>query len=229
MDKLINEIKCKLNDFSISDVLCKPLNYSNPKHKNRYGYIVMSENRACRYYYCERIKDEKERTANKLTIIMFNPSVADEYKPDRTITNTYKIVKEYTNYKCFEIFNIFNIRDKNPVCTKEASVNQNIELLRELLNIEKNEYILLAWGNLLNNEFKKLKIKQDLKQKLYNIFVNNRLHLYACSINSNNPTHLCPMNNKYFYKTLNNVSIKRENGLPQIDIDEFLNVSFSKR
>lgn len=192
-NKIIHKLYKILNKFDLSPIT--KLNYRN-------GQIIMSKNLKSRYYYSETI--EGKNKDKKITIIMFNLAKANIDKPDKTINNVYKIIKTYTNYKEFEIFNLFNIRNSNPSCKKEAGLQTNLKLLEELLNVEKNNNILLAWGNLL---YEKYKLNQTELELLKHILDKKNLFIVKFT-NKKNPIHLSTRNNRYIYPLNSLIQVK---------------------
>lgn len=195
-DEKINKLYKELSQFNLS-----PFN----KLHYRTGRIIMSKNFKFRYYYSEIIESPDRQ--DKITIIMFNPALANIDKPDKTINNVYKIIKDYTKYREFEIFNLFNIRNSNPSCNKEAGLEKNLLLLEKLLKVENNNNILLAWGNLL---YKKYKITHNELKIFEKLFANKQLYVVKFT-KKKQPIHLSTRNNKYIYplKRLKGVNISQ--------------------
>ena len=198
---------CKLIESKINNLFPDTKLHYDTK-LNRNGRIIMSEDLSCRYYYSEEIKNkEGENRENKITIIMFNPANANLYKPDNTINNTYRIIRDYTSYKEFEIFNLFNIRNSNPACQKETDIKTNFKLLKDLLSIENNPHVLLAWGGLLRKELISDEYNCAMK-KLKDIFDSDDKYLYVAAFTKDkHPMHLSLQNKKRiddFLKSNNN-------------------------
>ncbi len=198
----VQKICEKLDESGINDLLADTkLHYDTKSERN--GRIIMSNDLSCRYYYSEEIKNKKgENRENKITIIMFNPAKANLYKSDKTIDNTYRIIRDYTNYKEFEIFNLFNIRNSNPACQKETDIKTNFKLLKELLSIENNPYVLLAWGGLLRKELKSDEYKCAM-EKLNGILNSDNRCLYIVALTKDkHPMHLSSQNKKRIENSL---------------------------
>lgn len=147
-----------------------------------------------RYYYYNSFKNIKN--GKKVTVIMINPSDANEHlesnTPDNTINNLYTIlskktvpVKEnssekYVPISSFEVINLFSEKDANPedIIRKDNNDKLNETILKSV--IEKANIIIPAWGieEKFNKNIKKLieNIKIWCKDKDVMIVVNK----YPC-------------------------------------------------
>lgn len=164
--------------------------------KKERGYAVFSFDKKYRY-----ILGRKWSNKGKCLFILLNPSTADAFKLDPTITRAYNLSKKLGLGELI-ILNIFAIRGSNPEIIKKVS-----DPIGPLNNyyikkyVKKSDLIILGWGNhgKINNRSKEiidiikkvkkeiyvldinkngepkhpLYIKSDIKIKKYNILHNN--------------------------------------------------------
>lgn len=150
-------------------------NKKNYKTGNRYKH---------RIYYKHLFNDKQAE--NILTIIMFNPSYANQFSKDTTINNCIKIAKD-NGYTGIEVFNILTIRDSDieRVIKNYKNKKNALEEFKEYLN-SKN--ILLAWGSkskiFQEDVIKFLKEIPDCKFYTFNSkLVNNKYPRHPRSLN----------------------------------------------
>lgn len=211
IEKYHNRILRSLNKNKINNVKIEPLMYNSKKYPNRKGNIILTKNREERYYYFEEIVDASTKRENIITVIMFNPALASTQKPDSTINNVYKIIKNKTSYKYFEIFNIITVRNPHPENLSYNNYFENVNLLKKLINLNKNsKELLLAWGDLLDKDIKRYLNKQDADNIKNDIYVNivKDCNLFAVGItNYKNPMHLSTKNNPQINKNIEKLEI----------------------
>lgn len=144
-------------------------------------YKKFYDNHLFRYLLKCKIKDQ----GKLITVILMNPSFADEYGLDSTLCNVKEFLEKQKNYSEFEVLNIFPIRTPN---------SKNIlKLMKKYEKIQKtnNEYIinslksadevLVAWGR-----------KYHSYAKWIFKYLNNK-KVYAYSVNKDgSPTHFAP-------------------------------------
>ncbi len=128
-----------------------------------------------------------QKNGKPITVILMNPSYADEYGLDATLVNVRKFLTEIGGYSKFQVLNIFPIRtaDSSDLIGKMKRYSkyqkQNDEYLKEIL--AKSEDVLLAWGSKYHSNAKW--IFDYLKDK----------NVYAYCINedrSKSPRHFAP-------------------------------------
>lgn len=103
---------------------------------------IFSEDRLYRYNWTRRISDKPGRCL----FIALNPSKADEYRSDNTVTRGCKIVDAW-DIGVFEMGNLFAYRATNPADMKAATDPvgpENDRFLREA--IRRNPLIVVCWG-----------------------------------------------------------------------------------
>jgi len=110
------------------------------------------DNSLCRYYLRYKFNNEKHKT---ITVIMQNPSYADETGLDATLNNLKNFLTTYysKNFSAFEVLNLFPIRTpysndlKNMLNSHDKQCKhrkKNEEIIKDYVN--KSSHILLAWG-----------------------------------------------------------------------------------
>ena len=94
------------------------------------------------------IKDGKRL----MIVVGFNPSTADESKPDRTMQSVMRIA-EHNGYDGFAMLNLYPLRstspDLLPSTADEALHRQNMEMLERILANYPTADVVLAFGNLV--------------------------------------------------------------------------------
>lgn len=129
----------------------------NPRTKQiKEGHSFHKEfydNSLCRYYLRHEFNSEKHKT---ITVIMRNPSYADETGLDATLNNlkNFLITNYSENFSAFEVLNLFPIRTsksddlENMLNTHDKQCKhrkKNEEIIKDCIN--KSSHILLAWGS----------------------------------------------------------------------------------
>ena len=103
------------------------------------------------FRYLLNCKIEEKDKEKSITVILLNPSFADEYGLDRTLFNVKKFLKEQTNYSEFNVLNIFPIRTPNSKNLTEKMrkykklQEKNNEFIKKVIS-ESND-VLIAWGS----------------------------------------------------------------------------------
>lgn len=120
-----------------------------------------------------------------ITVILMNPSYADEYGLDATLTKVKEFLEKQDKYSEFEVLNIFPIRtpNSNNLISKmeryQKYQKQNNEYIKKIL--AKSENILIAWGSKYHKHA--TWIFEYLKEK----------NVYAYGINKDqSPRHFAP-------------------------------------
>ena len=169
----INKESLGISNWLWSRLIVK--NKKNDKTGNRYKYRV----------YYKLLFNDKE-VENIFTIIMFNPSYANQFSKDPTINNCIKIAKD-NGYNGIEVFNILTIRDSDieRVIKNYKNKKNALEEFKEYL---KGKNILLAWGSKSKN-FQEdiLKLLTEINDcKFYTInskLVNNKYPRHPRALN----------------------------------------------
>jgi len=186
-------IKCNFENKHFIDE--NSAEYKNKcKFNNREDKEPLSkfyDNHLFRYSLTYKIKEDGE----SITVILMNPSYADEYGLDRTLCNVRDFIENYTKFSKFEVLNVFPIRtpNSNQVLTLMNNYSdiqkENDRHIRNVLS--KSNYVLVAWGGKYHNKAKW--ILDLLKNK----------NVYAYGINKNkSPRHFAP-------QAYNNVDVKQ--------------------
>lgn len=108
-----------------------------------------------------------QKDAPRITFVMLNPSTADEFKNDPTITRCINFSK-YWGFGSLEVVNLFAYRATNPddlLNVADPVGDDNDTYILEALN--RSEIVILAWGtkgSFLNrdNEVLELVSRYDL-------------------------------------------------------------------
>lgn len=117
---------------------------------------------------------ESENRTKKLTIILKNPSSANEQKADQTINRVQQYVFEhFKDVKTVTILNLFAFRATDASDVEKNRLQSNLEyVIGEfndqyiLDNINKCEYIIFAWGG-----------KSAINKKAYDERIDNLMNL----------------------------------------------------
>lgn len=131
-----------------------------------------------------------DKGKEKITVILMNPSFADEYGLDATLNNvkTFLSGLKKDNYSEFEVLNIFPIRTPNskdllPLLEKYDSKrqyrNQNEEHIIEAL--KNSNKVLVAWGDKYHKE----------AQWIFEYLQEGKIYAYHLN-KSGSPTHFSP-------------------------------------
>ena len=146
---------------------------------------------------------EKANETKILTIVMFNPSYANQYSNDGTINNCIKIAKD-NGYNCIEVINMLTVRDPDIIRAINEPDNNAIDFIK-VKDYFRGKDVLLAWGG-----YGKLSIdERGIKDKLHNKFLeilkdSNRYTFSKDLVNGKFPRHPSP-------KSFNNAKIERKN------------------
>lgn len=131
-----------------------------------------------------------DKSKEKITVILMNPSFADEYGLDATLNNVKTFLSDLKkdNYSEFEVLNIFPIRTPNskdllPLLEKYDSQceyrNQNKKYIIEALN--NSNKVLVAWGDKYHKE----------AQWIFEYLQEGKIYAYHLN-KSGSPTHFSP-------------------------------------
>lgn len=113
---------------------------------NKEPLRIFNDNHLFRYSLICKIKD----VGKSITVILMNPSYADEYSLDSTLCNVREFLIQHTDYSQFEVLNIFPIRTPNnknlpELMNKYQKIqDKNNEYIRTVL--AKDNDVLAAWG-----------------------------------------------------------------------------------
>ena len=158
---------------------------------------LYSKDKKRRYYYYNKIMDFNNKHGNKkATIIMINPSEANENTviktPDNTITNLYNILAKFKEFSSFEVINLYSEINPKP----KDIYKQKVEALNETIIeqvLKEADLIIPAWGTegKFNSDTKGLinKIKTLCKDKDVRVVIN-KYHCHfttQCTSLSRNP------------------------------------------
>ena len=128
---------------------------------------------------------ELSKTGKPITIILMNPSYADEYGLDATLKNVKEFLEKQGKYSKFQVLNIFPIRTPNSkglidkMKKYQKFQKENDEFIKKVL--ANSENVLVAWGSKYHAHAKWL--VDYLKGK----------NVYAYSINTDkSPRHFAP-------------------------------------
>lgn len=171
-------------------------NFCNRKFYNKYLF---------RYSLTYKFDDKNDK--KHITVILMNPSFADEDALDATLNNVKEFVGN-NGFTSFTVLNIFPLRMPKNDNLREMMAkydnhsiykDKNENKIEEVLNNSK--YILLAWGSKYNNEAVRI---LDKLEKLKNAT------LYVHYLNKDSsPRHFSPLiYNRNYPKKLHIVSIK---------------------
>jgi hypothetical protein len=136
-------------------------------HRNFY------DNSLCRYYLRHEFNTNNRNT---ITVIMQNPSFADETGLDATLDNVRKFLStKYSEcFSSFEVINLFPIRTSNSddlekmlkIHDKQCKHRKkNEEIIQKY--IKKSSHILLAWGSRYHEYAKKMMFPMLKGRKLF--------------------------------------------------------------
>lgn len=131
-----------------------------------------------------------DKGKEKITVILMNPSFADEYGLDATLNNVKTFLSDLKkdNYSEFEVLNIFPIRTPNskdllPLLEKYDSKrqyrNQNEDYIKKTLN--NSNKVLVAWGDKYHKE----------AQWIFEYLQEGKIYAYHLN-KSGSPTHFSP-------------------------------------
>ena len=129
---------------------------------------IFSEDRVYRYNWARRLSSARERAL----LIAVNPSKADEYRSDNTVTRWCNFVRRIGGYGTVEVANLHAFRATDPKIMKAASDSvgpDNDRYLREA--IQRCGLIVVGWG--IHGAF----MKRD--QEVLEIIRQERKYVYC--------------------------------------------------
>ena len=167
------------------------INEKDKNYKNYCDFKNRTEKEPYKKFYDKRLfrytlNCKLKEQGKSITVILMNPSYADEYGLDSTLRNVREFLEKQKEYSEFNVLNIFPIRTANSnhllnlmkKYPKEIQ-EENNKYIKKVLN--KSKYVLAAWGSKYHNEAKWI---TDL--------IKNK-EVYAYSINKNGtPRHFAP-------------------------------------
>ena len=158
--------------------------------------------------------EENESRTKKLTIILKNPSSANEKKADQTINRVQQYVFEhFKDVKTVTILNLFAFRATDALDVEKVRLESNLEhVIGEfndqhiLDNINKCEYMIFAWGG-----------KSAINKKAYDERIDNLTNLLKqCDLSNKQifrvndqrgsdryPFHACYWSNRFKKVSMN--------------------------
>ncbi len=139
---------------------------------------------------------DTETRTKKLTIILKNPSSANEQKADQTINRVQQYVFEhFKDVKTVTILNLFAFRATDASDVEKNRLQSNLDyVIGEfndqyiLDNINKCEYIIFAWGG-----------KSAINKKAYDERIDNLMNLLK----------QCDLSNKQIFRVNDNKGSNR--------------------
>jgi hypothetical protein len=167
------------------------------------------DKRLHRFYLLHKFNDKGLKT---ITVILMNPSFADENGLDGTLNNVRKLLSEkYSNlYSAFEVLNVFPIRmpksSELEQLMKKYDVDgkydkKNKEIIKQHFDKTDND-ILLAWGSDYHENAQWIiEILKNKQNKLFVYYLNDK----------GSPRHFSPRN---FNKIVN-----EDKKLREVEID----------
>ena len=189
---LINE---KANDYK------KYCDFENRPNNDK-PYKKFYDNRMFRYSLKCKIQDKGE----SITVILMNPSLADEYGLDSTLKNVKDFLREQKIFSEFEVLNIFPIRTPNSGnVAKSMKKCSNIQKMNDeyiKTTLLKSKNVLVAWGSKYHNQAKwVLKFLRDNDKDKDCVFVY--------SVNKDgSPKHFAPQAYNRVKKNAENINKK---------------------
>ena len=130
-----------------------------------------------------------DKGKEKITVILMNPSFADEYGLDATLNNVKTFLSDLKdNYSEFEVLNIFPIRTPNskdllPLLKKYDSKCKYRKLNKEYIieALKNSNKVLVAWGDKYHKE----------AQWIFEYLQEGKIYAYHLN-KSGSPTHFSP-------------------------------------
>lgn len=169
--------------------IIKEINHD--KKKKEYGLAIFSLDKKYRYLLSRKWSND-----GVCTFILLNPSTADAFKLDPTVTRAYKFAKRL-GYGELVILNVFAIRGSNPkiILSDENPIGElNNKYIKNY--IKKSDIIILGWGNYGKYYNRSEYILNLLKMHKNNVFV--------IDINKNGePKHILYTKNSSKFKKYN--------------------------
>ena len=168
----------------------KFINEKNLEYKNKCDFNNRPDTEPYRKFYDNHLfryslKCKIKKKGKSITVILMNPSYADEYGLDSTLCNTRDFLEKNTDFSEFEVLNIFPIRTPNSkhllsLMTKNSEIQkENDKYIKEVLS--KSNDVLIAWGGKYHH--KATWIFEFLKGK----------NVYTYSVNKDyTPRHFAP-------------------------------------
>ena len=120
---------------------------------------IYSDSNRCYRYYLEKSAVEKAKQGEKVaTIIMLNPSYADEYKLDLSIMKVFNmLLKEgYTTLKVVNLFAFVATKHSALVSTVANTEEENDNWIKKA--ITNIDLLIIAWGS-NKDDYKRRKYK----------------------------------------------------------------------
>ncbi|UXM84506.1 DUF1643 domain-containing protein [Methanococcus aeolicus] len=136
---------------------------------------IFSKNNLYRYTLQMQYKDKREQN-NTITVILKNPSSANEKMADNTIRRVEGFVHcNFPDVKYLNILNIFAYRATDAKDVKNALINNGLNYIVGIENdkyiksfVKESDYIIKAWGG--NSGINKKAYNQRIEQ------VNDLIH-----------------------------------------------------
>jgi len=145
----------------------------------------------------------------RLTYILFNPSTANQYCPDPTISNCIKITKALKEkYGGIIVYNTFTVRHpdvKTAISKIDITYEKKYNSIFRLSENEKVKDIVVAWGN----DVKKL--DKEYVDMIKDSIIKSKRNIFAFRLNTDGetPTHPGPNCNRYVKDFCENPKLKK--------------------
>lgn len=132
------------------------------------------------------LKCKIQEKGEPITVILMNPSYADECGLDSTLCNVKNFLKDQKIFSEFEVLNIFPIR--TPDSSKLVELMKkykkyqkaNDEYIKKALN--KSKKVLIAWGSKYHSHAK----------WIFEILKNKEVYTYCAKNKNGSPKHFVP-------------------------------------
>lgn len=143
-----------------------------------------------KYLFRKSLKCKMQESGENITVILMNPSFADEYGLDETLSNVKKFLEQIGGFSRFEVLNIFPIRMPKSGNVKELMKKydhpagnyqeKNKRYIIETLKCSKK--VLLSWGDNYHKE----------AQWIFDYLDGKELYVYRLNKGKGIPTHFSP-------------------------------------
>lgn len=133
------------------------------------AFIGYDNNRRKHRYLLERIWDNSEKKG-MATIVMFNPSYADELKYDKTSMNVVNYLLDKEKYNGVYILNLYSIVETNGKNVtgrlKKVGNDRSNRFMKIAFKNSKDIYV--AWGSSKNNDKRIKEVKNIMRASGHN-------------------------------------------------------------
>lgn len=138
-----------------------------------------------RHMFRYSLKCKLQDKGEKITVILMNPSYADEYGLDSTLTNVKEFLEKQKQYSEFEVLNIFPVRtaDSDNLVGKMKKYKEiqkkNDEYIEKTL--KNSRKVLVAWGSRYHR----------YAHWVFELLKDKEVYVYAVNKNGS-PRHFAP-------------------------------------